>query len=213
MMFYNLRKSQSIRMRLGSPDPCEPFPERPQRMHAAWPCRRVRVFALHNYPLRPARAGLSFSCCCKLCCPKDRSGGRASQDCGVARLEHAAAAAAQPRLRYAGQTDVFSSSASQRIPVTAIRADYEFAKAFYTPTAPRPRLGILRRLERRCGGRHFFHSRCADRNGTRTRSTSNRKPSRQAEKEECVTHGCLLDIGGAPTGYASLPITGRRDVL
>ena len=83
-------------------------------------------------------------------------------------------------------------SASQRIPVTAIRADYEFAKAFYTPTAPRPRLGILRRLERRCSGRHFFHSHCADRNGTRTRSTSNRKPSRQAEKEECIAHGYLL---------------------
>jgi hypothetical protein len=56
--------------------------------------------------------------------------------------------------------------------VTAIRADYEFAKAFYTPTAPRPRLGILRRLERRCSGRHFFHSRCADRNGTRTQIAS-----------------------------------------
>src|SRR6516165_10124347 len=27
---------------------------------------------------------------------------------------------------------------------------------------------------------------------TRTRSTSNRKPSRQAEKEECVPHGYLL---------------------
>ena len=81
------------------------------------------------------------------------------------------------------------------------------------PTAPRPRLGILRRLERRCGGRHSFHNRCADRNGTCTRSTSNRKPSRQAEKEECVTRGYLLDPGGAPTGYASLPITGRRDVL
>ena len=76
--------------------------------------------------------------------------------------------------------------------MTAIRADYEFAKAFYTPAVPRPRLGILRRLERRCGDRHFFHSRCADRNGTRTRSTSNRKPSRQAEKEECVAHGYLL---------------------
>ena len=85
--------------------------------------------------------------------------------------------------------DAFSSSASQRIPVTAIRADYEFAKAFYTPTVPRPRLGVLRRLERRCGGRHFFHSRCADRNCTRTRSTSNRKPGREAEKEECVTLG------------------------
>src|SRR5262249_48033930 len=88
--------------------------------------------------------------------------------------------------------------------------DYEFAKAFYTPAVPRPRLGILRRLERRCIGRHFFHSRCADRNGTCTRSTSNRKPSRQAEKEECVTHGYLLEIGGAPTGYASLPIRASR---
>ena len=65
-------------------------------------------------------------------------------------------------------TDVFSSSASQRIPVTAIRADYEFAKAFYTPTPPRPRLGILRRLEPRKSGRRFFPSRCAQRNGTRT---------------------------------------------
>src|SRR5262245_44704130 len=88
-------------------------------------------------------------------------------------------------------------SASQRIPVTAIRADYEFAKAFYTPTSPRPRLGILRQLERRCSSRHFFHNRCADRNGTRTRSTSNRKPSRQAEKEECVAHEYLL---GVPVG-------------
>src|SRR5215813_8917047 len=94
--------------------------------------------------------------------------------------------------RHISVADAFSSSASQRIPVTAIRADDEFAKAFYTPTAPRPRLGILRRLERRCSGRHFFHSRCANRNGTRTRSTSNRKPSRQAEKEECVTHEYLL---------------------
>jgi hypothetical protein len=36
--------------------------------------------------------------------------------------------------------------------VTAIRADYEFAKAFYSSTPPRPRLGILRRLERRGSG-------------------------------------------------------------
>src|SRR5262249_10110338 len=64
-------------------------------------------------------------------------------------------------------------------------------------TVPRPGLGILRRLERRCGGRHFFHSRCTDRNGTRIRSTSNRKPRRQAEKQECVAHGYLL---GSPVG-------------
>src|SRR6478736_3558626 len=38
------------------------------------------------------------------------------------------------RFGVAGKDDAFSS-ASQRIPVTAIRADYEFAKAFYTPTA------------------------------------------------------------------------------
>ena len=25
-----------------------------------WPCRRVTIFALHSYPLSPARAGLSF---------------------------------------------------------------------------------------------------------------------------------------------------------
>jgi hypothetical protein len=32
--FRNLHKAQSIRTRLGgSPDPCEPFPERPRRMH------------------------------------------------------------------------------------------------------------------------------------------------------------------------------------
>jgi hypothetical protein len=154
-------------------------------------------------PFSPARAGLSFPVECKLGCPKDRSGAHTPQNGRVVRLEHVGTAAAQgcaaayrvPFCRLGG--DAFSSSASQRIPVTAIRADYEFAKAFYTPTPPRPRLGILRRLERRCSGRHFFHSRCADRNGTRTRSTSNRKASRQAEKEEFVAHGYLL---GSPVG-------------
>ena len=34
MLFRNLRKSQSIRMRLGgSPDPFAPFPAKPGRMH------------------------------------------------------------------------------------------------------------------------------------------------------------------------------------
>jgi hypothetical protein len=76
--------------------------------------------------------------------------------------------------------------------VTAIRADYEFAIAFRVPPPPRPPVPPPpRRLERRCGGRHFFHDRRVDRNGARTRSTSNRKPSRQAEKEECVAHECL----------------------
>jgi hypothetical protein len=33
-MFRNLRKSQKIRIRLGgSPDPFEPFPEKPRGMH------------------------------------------------------------------------------------------------------------------------------------------------------------------------------------
>src|SRR5262249_222302 len=53
------------------------------------------------------------------------------------------------------------------------------------PTTPPPVPPPPRRLERRCGGRHFFHDRRVDRNGARTRSTSNRKPSRQAKKEEC----------------------------
>ena len=76
--------------------------------------------------------------------------------------------------------------------MTAIRADYEFAIAFRVPPPPRPPVPPPpRRLERRCGGRHFFHDRRVDRNGARTRSTSNRKPSRQAEKEECVSHECL----------------------
>ena len=34
LLFRNLRKAQSIRMRLGgNPDPCEPFPAKPRRMH------------------------------------------------------------------------------------------------------------------------------------------------------------------------------------
>jgi hypothetical protein len=85
--------------------------------------------------------------------------------------------------------------------MAAIRADYEFVKAFYTPTAPRPGLGILRRLARRCSGRHFFHSRCVDRNGTRTRSTSNRKLGRQAEKEEYVR---MDTSSGVPVDGTSL---------
>ena len=33
LLFRNLRKAQSIRMRLGgNPDPCEPFPAKPRRM-------------------------------------------------------------------------------------------------------------------------------------------------------------------------------------
>ena len=83
-------------------------------------------------------------------------------------------------------------SASQWKPVTAIRADYEFAIAFRVPPPPPPPVPPPpRRLERRCGGRHFFHDRRVDRNGARTRSTSNRKPSCQAEEEECVAHECL----------------------
>src|SRR6516164_7463516 len=93
---------------------------------------------------------------------------------------------------------MFSSSASQWKPVTAIRANYEFAIAFRVPPPPPPPVPPPpRRLERRCGGRHFFHDRRVDRNGTRTRSTSNRKPSRQTEKEECVAHECLP---GSPRG-------------
>jgi hypothetical protein len=87
---------------------------------------------------------------------------------------------------------MFSSSASQWKPVTAIRANYEFAIAFRVPPPPPPPVPPPpRRLERRCAGRHFFHDRRVDRNGARTRSTSDRKPSRQAEKEECVAHECL----------------------
>src|SRR6516164_336761 len=87
---------------------------------------------------------------------------------------------------------MFSSSASQWKPVTAIRANYEFAIAFRVPPPPPPPVPPPpRRLERRCGGRHFFNDRRVDRNGARTRSTSNRKPSHQAEKEECVAHECL----------------------
>ena len=34
LQFRNLRQSQRIRTRLGaSPDPCEPFPDKPRRMH------------------------------------------------------------------------------------------------------------------------------------------------------------------------------------
>ena len=87
---------------------------------------------------------------------------------------------------------LFSSAASQRKPVTTVRADYEFAIAFRVPPPPAPPPPpVPRRLKRRCGGRHFFHGRRVDRNGTPTRSTSNRKPSRQAEKEECVAHEYL----------------------
>jgi hypothetical protein len=97
----------------------------------------------------------------------------------------------------AGLTELFSSSVSQWKPVTTVRADCEFAIAFRVPPPPVPVSVPVpppspppRRLKRRCGGRHFFHGRRVDRSGTRTRSTSNRKPSRQAEKEECVAHEC-----------------------
>jgi hypothetical protein len=76
--------------------------------------------------------------------------------------------------------------------VTAVRADYEFAIAFRVPPPPPPRVPPPPcRLERRCGGRHFFHRRRVDRSGARTRSTNDGKPSRQAEKEECAAHECL----------------------
>ena len=161
------------------------------------------MFALHNYPLQPRSRGAFFFLLMQIRLPEgsercSHTSGRRSCPIGAcwsgssARLR-----GGLPCFRSEIVAGAFSSSASQRIPVTAIRADYEFAKAFYTPTPPRPRLGILRRLERRCSGRRFLHSRCADRNGTRTRSISNRKPSRQAEKEECVAHGYLL---GSPVG-------------
>ena len=155
--------------------------------------------ALHNYPLQPRSRGAFFFPLLQILLPEGSE--QCSQDGGVVRLEHVGTGAAQGcAAAYRVSVlpvgaDAFSSSASQRIPATAVRADYEFAKAFYTPTPPRPRLGILRRLERRCSGR--LHSRCADRNGTRTRSISNCKPSHQAEKEECVAHGYLL---GSPVG-------------
>ena len=82
---------------------------------------------------------------------------------------------------------------SQWKPVTTVRADCEFAIALRVPPPPvpvPPPSPPPRGLKRRCGGRHFFHGRRVDRSGTRTRSTSNRKPSRQAEKEECVAHEC-----------------------
>jgi hypothetical protein len=88
----------------------------------------------------------------------------------------------------AGLRELFSSAVSQRKPVTTVRADCEFAIAFRVPPPPPP---PPRRLERRCGGRHFFQGRRIDRSGTRIRSTSNRKPSRQAEKEEYGAHEYL----------------------
>src|SRR6516164_5392101 len=101
---------------------------------------------------------------------------------------------------------MFSSSASQWKPVTAIRANYEFAIAFRVPPPPPPPVpSPPRRLERRCGGRHFFHDRRVDRNGARTRSTSNRKPGRQAEKEERVAHECLP--GGPRWQRTTLPFS------
>ena len=162
-----------------------------------WPCRRVTIFALHNYPLQPrSRGAFFFLCAVNSAARRIGRGTAVAQGCaGAYRVSVLPV-----------REDAFSSSASQRIPVTAIRADYEFAKAFYTPTPPRPRLGILRRLERRCSGRCFFHSRCADRNGTRTRSINNRKPRRQAEKEECVAHGYLL---GVPSATTALPFASR----
>jgi hypothetical protein len=156
------------------------------------------MFALHNYSLQPRPRGAFFFLLLQT--PLPEGSERCSHDDGAVRLEHVGTAAAQgcPAAYPVSVLPVRATrSASQRIPVTAIRADYEFAKAFYTPAPPRPRLSILRRLQRRCSGRSFFHRRCADRNGTRTRSISNCKPSRQAEKEECVAHGYLL---GSPVG-------------
>ncbi len=102
----------------------------------------------------------------------------------------------------AGLTELFSSSVSERKPVTTVRADYEFAIAFRVPPPPpSPVPPPPRRLEGRCGGRHFFHGCRADRSGARARSTSNRKPSRQAEKEECVAHEYLPE---------SFPVRQRR---
>jgi DNA-binding transcriptional LysR family regulator len=81
---------------------------------------------------------------------------------------------------------------SQWKPVTTVRADCEFAIAFRVPPPPpSPVPPPPRRLEGRCSGRYFFHDRRVDRNGARTRSTTNRKPSRQAEKDECAAHECL----------------------
>src|SRR5215468_5822146 len=100
---------------------------------------------------------------------------------------------------------MFSSSASQWKSVTAIRANYEFAIAFRVPPPPPPPVPPPpRRLERRCGARHFFHDCRVDRNGARTRITSNRKPSRQAEKEERVAHECLPGESPSATNGASL---------
>jgi len=100
---------------------------------------------------------------------------------------------AKQRGRGAYRAKANSSSASQRKPVTVVRADYEFAIAFrvappppVSPVPPPPH-----RLNLRCGGRHFLHGRRVDRSGARTRGRSNRKPGRQAEKEQCVAHECL----------------------
>ena len=35
-------------------------------MASIWPYRCVSILPLHSYPLGPARAGLSFCCCCPL---------------------------------------------------------------------------------------------------------------------------------------------------
>ena len=78
---------------------------------------------------------------------------------------------------------------SQGKPVTAIRADYEFAIAFRVPPPPPPPVPPPpRRLKLRRDGRHFLHDRRVDRSGVPTRGTSNREPSRQAEKQQCVAH-------------------------
>jgi hypothetical protein len=100
---------------------------------------------------------------------------------------------AKQRGRGAYRAKANSSSASQRKPVTVVRADYEFAIAFRV--APPPPVSPVpfppHRLNLRCGGRHFLHGRRVDRSGARTRGRSNRKPGRQAEKEQCVAHECL----------------------
>ena len=111
----------------------------------------------------------------------------------------------------AGLTELFSSSVSQWKPVTTVRADCEFAIAFRVPPPPvpvPPPSPPPRRLKRRCGGRHFFHGRRVDRNGTPTRSTSNRKPSRQRRPTAAIR---ILLLGGHASSNSGNPLNAKHE--
>jgi hypothetical protein len=98
---------------------------------------------------------------------------------------------------------IMPTKKSERKPVAAIRTDHELAITFHEMAAPRPVLGILRLLERRRRDRRFFYSGCADRNCACARHVSKAEPSREAEKEQCVTHGYLL--GDSPSANGNAP--------